>query len=104
MSDPGSEVPGEARHAQRVSLAVVGIVWMTCANALTVVDPRRSRLDVLPHSCHRCSQTRDAESCRAPGASGSEQALDRDAFSLEGVVETKLVLPSTGEVVNHDRI
>ena len=45
-------VPGEAQHAQRLLLVVVGIVGLTCANVLAGADRGWWRLVVLPHLCH----------------------------------------------------
>lgn len=61
----GSVVPGEARHAQRVLVVVVGIKRLTCDNALGGVGCGRSRLAVLPHFCHISGRDVDVAACRS---------------------------------------
>jgi hypothetical protein len=48
----GSVVVGEGRHAQRLFSVIVGIVRLTCANALADIGCDRSPSTLLPRICH----------------------------------------------------
>jgi hypothetical protein len=90
---PWSVVPGEARHAQRLLLVIVGIVRLTYANASAGVDRDRCRPILLPRICHARMRHRSSSGspCRSSDRCFPVLASVEDAENVHHELAGRLV-------------